>query len=245
MLGVSSTIRAVGAEREVTSACINTQISTDLTFPISSAKQPQDIDVVFDSNESTITTSQVLIKNDKTISPLRTAAYIKLVGMFFGLEDLAVNIYNEIATNYRCTTAQVNNAVSRGNWPSNRYFSAVQYNKDSRTFDVAMNQWWNVLATDAGVSLVDVSDEGVKPNGDLEYSFATDNAGSKFAKESWAIVDTTQWLADSYGADAIDMPRMNQQTWAELSGASGDIYAVKKDHVFLADKTVGIWNRHG
>ena len=243
MLGKSSTIRAVGEERAITSNCINTQIASKLTYPQSSAIQPERVDVVFSSDRSAKIATDVLILNDNMMSPLRTAAYIKLVGMFFGLEDLAVTIYNEIAANYRCTAAKVNAAVKAGNYPSGRLISAVNHPKGSNKFMVAQNSWWSILATDAGVNLVDVKGQGGKGDSN-QYAIDTGDAGSKLAKESWAIIDTTQYLTDFYGADAIDFPRIDKESWVEMSGAAKDSYAFKHDKVFLADKTVGIWNRH-
>jgi len=117
MLGKSSTIKKVGEESSVTSACIRANIVDSISYPQSAwASGPEHVDAVFFADDTTKDASKVLIKNDASISPLRTAAYIKLIGMFYGLEDLAASLYDEIAANYRCAAATVNEAVKKGTY---------------------------------------------------------------------------------------------------------------------------------
>lgn len=242
MLGKSSTIKKVAEESSVTSACIRANIVDSISYPQSLwSEGPEHVDVVFFDDDNAKDTSKVLLKNDATMSPLRTAAYIKLIGMFYGLEDLAVSLYDEIESSYRCAAATVQEAVKKGSYPTNHFISAVSH--EDGVFSVAQNPWWTILANDAGVSLVDVTAEGSLLE-DQEYAISSSSANTNFAKKSWAIVDTTQYAVDSYGADSVDAVRLDKKSWLKLSGASKSAYAVKNDNVYLADKSSNTYNRH-
>jgi len=93
------------------------------------------------------------------------------------------------------------------------------------------------------VRLVDVTAEGSLLE-DQEYAVAASSASTTFATESWAVVDTTQYAIESYGADSVDAERLDKAGWLKLSGAAESAYAVKHGNVYLADKSFNKYNRH-
>jgi hypothetical protein len=242
MLGKSSTIKKVGEESSVTSACIRANIVDIISYPQSAwVLGPEHVNTVFFAGDTTKDASKVLIKNDASMSPLRTAAYIKLIGMFYGLEGLATSLYDEIAANYRCVAATVNVAAKKGTYPTGHVISAVRNEADS--FMIAQNAWWNILANNAGVPLVDVMAVGSLLE-DHEYAVATSSGSTTFATDSWAVIDTTQYTMESYGADSIEAERLDKAGWLKLSGTAESAYAVKRGNVYLADKSFNKCNRH-
>lgn len=222
MLGMSSSIKRV--QEQSTSSCIRGLTRENNTYEIEDWSAAPETEVTFhDDTAASGDNSRVLVYNDGRYAPLLQLGYIKLIGMFFGMEEQADAVYSAIAANYRCAAAQVQGMVMNNDYPSGAFISAYQKEEDS--LSVFQNDYWTVLATDAGSRLVNVSSDG---SGDA-VSVATDS--ETFVKQSWAMIDTTQYRSGQRPIDRVD-----EAAWEDLSDVPTDVYAVKHDNVWLSDK---------
>ncbi|KAK5073358.1 hypothetical protein LTR24_010318 [Lithohypha guttulata] len=222
MLGMSSSIKRV--QEQSTSSCIRGLTRENNTYEIDNWSEAPETEVTFhDDAAASGDNSRVLIYNDGRYAPLHQLGYIKLIGMFFGMEEQADAIYSAIAANYRCAAAQVQDMAMNNDYPSGAFISAYQKEEDS--LSLFQNDYWTVLSTDAGSRLVNVSSDG---SGD-DVNVATDS--EIFVKQSWAMIDTTQYRSGQRPIDRVD-----EAAWEDLSDVPTGIYAVKHDNVWLSDR---------
>ncbi|KAK9323454.1 periplasmic binding protein [Lipomyces orientalis] len=241
LLGMSESISRVGTSESLTNSCIRGNVKDNITYDQENWDKADEVDVTFFGNPAEGNTSMVYIKQDGYHTPLQQAAYIKFIGLFYGLEDLAIEVYDAIAANYRCVAANVYNAIVAGEYPQGRWISAVKYDYDTGMFGLDQNNWWKVLATDLGVQLVNVSSEAVAPASlfnDSYYDMEVSATDTIFSTQSWAIIDTTQYAFD------LDIDKVNVSTWLELTSMPESVYAVENGNVFMADKSVNHWLKH-
>jgi len=219
---MSSSIKRV--QEQSTSSCIRGLTRENNTYEIEDWSAAPETQVTFhDDTAASGDNSRVLIYNDGRYAPLLQLGYIKLIGMFFGMEEQADAVYSAIAANYRCAAAQVQGMVMNDDYPSGAFISA--YQKEEGSLSVFQNDYWAVLSTDAGSRLVNVSSDG----SGTAASVATDS--ETFVKQSWAMIDTTQYRSGQRPADRVD-----EAAWEDLSDVPTDVYAVKHDNVWLSDK---------
>ncbi|KAJ8097295.1 periplasmic binding protein [Lipomyces tetrasporus] len=241
LLGMSESIARVGTTESLTSSCIRGNVKDNVTYDQENWDKADQVDVTFFGHPAEGNTSMVYIKQDGYHTTLQQAAYIKFIGLFYGLEDLAVEVYDAIAANYRCAAANVYNAIMAGEFPQGRWISAVNYDYDTGMFGIDQNSWWKVLATDLGVQLVNVSSEAVAPASlfnDSYYDMEVSTSDSIFSTQSWAIIDTTQYAFD------LGIDKVNKSTWLELTSIPDSVYAVENGNVFMADKSINHWRKH-
>ncbi|KAJ3538106.1 hypothetical protein NM208_g6048 [Fusarium decemcellulare] len=239
MLGKSDSIKRVGKYEDITSACLRGLSYDNKTYDESNWGKAEDVDVIFYGDGQPNNMSRVLLYPHLN-SPLGTLSYIKMISMFYGLEEVAEEVYGAIAANYRCAAANVQDHIMKNDYPEGSLLSFVE--KDGDNFIVWAGDYWQTLATDAGVRLVNATDSKLFEDyyrGNY-WKVSADSEESKVAKESWAIVDTSQYLASSnsrFGTDREEFPaRINTQTYPDKSGVDKDIYAFKHKNIFLADK---------
>ncbi|KAF1843822.1 uncharacterized protein K460DRAFT_408147 [Cucurbitaria berberidis CBS 394.84] len=247
MLGMSKTIHRVGKYDTVTTACVRGSMYNNITYDQDNWDKAPEVNVTFYGDGHNKDPKKFLIFNS-FYSPLGAASYLKVVSMFFGLEERAESIYDAIVANYRCAAANVQDRIMNNNWPQGALLSAVQ--KQGENYAVYQNDFWTTLANDAGVRLVNVSSDG-KPTGEYEYPGvytinAKDAPKSKLASESWAIIDTTQYLAtDDLRLNSKEFPSPpDVTTYMQLSGVSSDIYAWNQKNIILTDKGTNRNLRH-
>ena len=223
---------------------------SNITYDESKWDKAEAVNVTFYGDVDQHDGNKVLIYNVGTYAPLRQLGYIKFISMFYGLEELANSLYNEIAASYRCTAAQVQEAFMYGNFPTGALISPIQKSGDS--FTVFQSPWWDVLLADAGSRLVNVSADGeatgdsnpTKPN---LVTLRANSDANDFATTSWAIIDTTQYdqLPGTQVPKVVpDTARVDVSSYSDRSGASRSIFALKNKNVFLVDKAENRNLRH-
>jgi hypothetical protein len=237
MLGMSTSISKVGVADTVTSTCVRGNMEDGITFASNAANAADAsiADVTFWDNMSAVDSSKVLTPNNGELPPLEQAAYIKLIGIFFGLEDLASSIYESIAANYRCAAADVYLLSVHGVYPTGHPISAVR--KTEAGFAVNQGVWWKVLASDAGVSLVDVSSAPALSNSEFEVSAASSD--TELSQQSWGIIDVSQ-----YDFNETVLERVDMKAWLSYTNAPTSSFAVAHNNVFLTDKAYNGNYRH-
>ncbi|KAF5011125.1 hypothetical protein FDECE_2733 [Fusarium decemcellulare] len=248
MLGKSDSIKRVGKYEDITSACLRGLSYDNKTYDEPNWNKAEDVDVIFYGDGQPNNMSRVLLYPHLN-SPLGTLSYIKMISMFYGLEEVADEVYGAIAANYRCAAANVQDHIMKNDYPEGSLLSFVE--KDGDDFIVWAGDYWQTLATDAGVRLVNDTDSKLIEDyyrGNY-WKVGAESEESKVAKESWAIIDTSQYLASSnsrFGTDREEFPaRINTQTYLGKSGMNKEIYAFKHKNIFLADKATNRNLKHG
>lgn len=240
MLGMSHTIKRVGEYGTVTSSCVRGLMRENNTYEASKWDEAPQVNVTFHGDISRREdSSQVLIRNDGHFAPLTQLSYLKFIGMFFGMEEQANSIYNAVATSYRCAASNVNSLVTKNAYPQGAFLSAVQ--KNGSDLSVDQSNWWSVLTSDAGTRAVNISHDSETPH----VNVAPDDRDNAFAQQSFAIVDTTQYLYTEDMSAAQETERLDTSAWKEETGLSDNMYAVREQNVYLADKTTNRNRRHG
>ena len=248
MLGMSSTIKRTGAYSDVTSSCIRGNMMNNVTYDDDHWDKADPVNVTFYGDWTREDKKSVLIYNNGMYSPLSQLAYIKFIAMFYGAEELANRVYDEIANNYRCAAAQVQQAFMSGDLRSGAFISPVQ--KDGDAFTVFQSEWWSALLSDAGSKLVNVSADGETANkrfGPKQVNLQANSDASEFAKQTWAIIDTTQYSqlpGKQAPKQSPSIERVDENSYTQRSGASSNSFAVKKNNVYLTDKATNRNLRH-
>jgi hypothetical protein len=248
MLGMSETIKRTGDYADVTSACIRGNMRSNLTYDRANWADAEAVNVTFHGDAATEDLSTVLIYGNGRYSPLVSLAYIKFFSIFYGIEEVAEEVFNNIATNYRCAAARVQDMVMNNDYPTGAWVSAFESNGKDLT--VFQNDWWSTIASDAGSKLVNVSSDAKDNSDDYtspgHFSLAADKQ-NVLTKESWALIDTSQYNqydTSDFIANGADTPRIDASSYGGSSGMSADIYAVKEKNVLLADKAQNKNLRH-
>jgi len=65
------------------------------------------------------TLKKILIYHSTTRAPLVQAAYLKFFSMFYGLEELAIELYDSIVRDYQCVAANLHKLFEGGEYPQN------------------------------------------------------------------------------------------------------------------------------
>ncbi|EFY94254.1 periplasmic binding protein [Metarhizium robertsii ARSEF 23] len=250
MLGMSTSLKRTGVYSDVTSSCIRGNMKDNITFDDDEWDKAPEVDVTFYGDTATSDNKKVLIYNVGNYAPLAQLGYIKFVSMFFGLEELGEKLYDEISANYRCAAAQVQQAIMAGTYPTGALISPIR--KDGDKFTVFQSAWWNSILSDAGSALVNVSADGQasetgNPTKPGLVTIDANSAGNNFARNSWAIIDTTQYdqLPGKQAPKTLpESTRITADTYTSRSGASSASYAVKKNNVWLTDKAANRNRRH-
>ncbi|XWX01540.1 hypothetical protein V2A60_009568 [Cordyceps javanica] len=250
MLGLSTTIKRVGVYADVTSSCVRGNMMDNTTYDDSKWDKAEEVDVTFYGDTTQSDDKKVLVYNVGNYAPLTQLAYIKFFSMFYGLEELGTKIYDEIAANYRCAAANVQQSIFAGDFPKGAFISPVR--KDEDKFTVFQNSWWNTILSDAGARLVNVSSDGEvagsgNPTKGQLVSISANSDSNTFAKNSWAIIDTTQYdqlPGKQAPSQSPHAERVTAETYASRSGASKSIYAVANKNVYLTDKASNRNLRH-
>ncbi|KAL1852156.1 hypothetical protein Plec18167_005969 [Paecilomyces lecythidis] len=240
MLGQSDSIKRVGKYEDVTSACLRGLAYDNKTYDEANWDKAEKVDVTFYGNGEPNDMSKVLLYPHLN-SPLGTLSYIKMISLFYGLEERAEEIYEAVAANYRCAAANVQDYIMNHDYPEGAFLSFVEKKGDD--FVIRAGDYWQILADDAGVRLVNATNSKLIQD-EYEGSYWQINLSkeeSEVAKQSWAIIDTTQYLASSNAHFSNNghkgfPDRLNAKTYLEKSGLDGDLYAFKKENVFLTDK---------
>lgn len=163
------------------------------------------------------------IHQDGRYTPLEKLYYIKFMSMFYGVEELADEIYDAIVENYQCLAGEVQAAIAAGNWPEGRFITAMERVTMGR-FQANHEPWWDTMAFDAGAQVVNLGDEDV---------FAPASPNQAVADDSWAMFDMTQY---TMGTDLESgPPRLNGDQWRDTTGFSRDIWAVDQENIWLTD----------
>lgn len=244
MLGMSHTVARVGEYSTITSACYRGLQYQNETYDEIKWDEAPAVNVTFHADVTDTDTQKVLLHRNGMNAPLASAAYIKFMSMFYGLEELAETLYNNIAKDYRCVAAGVKDLAMQDKYPSGAYISVINDLGNGSEVFASQSTWWKILANDAGSALLNISTTGnasdaFSPSG--EGVTLDINRASKITNEAWAIIDTT-WYDYLQGQTAAS--RVDTTNYARLSGASSAIYAIKKHNVFLTDKEEN-WNlRH-
>ncbi|KAK7720454.1 hypothetical protein SLS57_005543 [Botryosphaeria dothidea] len=244
MLGMSHTVARVGEYSTITSACYRGLQYQNETYDEIKWDEAPAVNVTFHADVTDTDTQKVLLHRNGMNAPLASAAYIKFMSMFYGLEELAETLYNNIAKDYRCVAAGVQDLAMQDKYPSGAYISVINDLGNGSEVFASQSTWWKILANDAGSALLNISTTGnasdaFSPSG--EGVTLDINRASKITNEAWAIIDTT-WYDYLQGQTAAS--RVDTTNYARLSGASSAIYAIKKHNVFLTDKEEN-WNlRH-
>lgn len=248
MIGMSSTIKRTGVYADVTSTCIRSNMRNERTFDQTGWDQAEAVNVTFHGDTSDRDSEKVLVYSNGGYSPLVQLSYIKFIGMFYGLEQVADDVYRSVAANYRCAAARVQDLTMNNNYPSGAWISAYQSNGDDLT--VFQNDWWNTIASDAGSKLVNVSSEAEEVANTRAqpglFSLPA-NQQSILSKESWALIDTSYYnQIDNPNLDLSppDVERINAESYAEVSGMGIDAYAINEKKVYLTDKAHNRNQRH-
>jgi hypothetical protein len=185
--------------------------------------------------------SKVMIYNDGRYAPLEQLGYLKLISMFYGKEEEATSIYASIASNYRCVAANVYDRIMATSWPTGAFVSVLENTADG--LSVYQNNWWNVLARDAGSRLVNVSSDGTLSSDNSSVSVAANKKDTNFAQQSWAMIDTSYYLyMEEHSEQNVTSPDV--QGWLELTGLPSDIYAAEHENIWLTDKATNRNRRH-
>lgn len=250
MLGLSTTIKRAGVYADVTSSCVRGNMMDNVTYDDEKWGSAENVEVTFYGDTAQSDDKKVLIYNVGNYAPLTQLAYIKFISMFYGLEELGTKIYDEIAANYRCAAANVQQAIVAGSYPKGAFISPIQ--KDGDKFTVFQSAWWNTILSDAGSRLVNVSADGQvagqgNPTKPGLVSISANSEGNVFAKNSWAIIDTTQYdqlPGKQAPKQSPHAERVTAETYAARSGASKNIYAVANKNVYLVDKASNRNLRH-
>ncbi|KAM3515056.1 hypothetical protein MY11210_001294 [Beauveria gryllotalpidicola] len=250
MLGLSTTIKRTGVYSDVTSSCIRGNMMDNVAYDDDNWDKAEEVDVTFYGDTKNSDSNKVLIYNTGLYAPLTQLAYIKFFSMFYGLEELGAKIYDEIASNYRCAAANVQQAVLAGDYPKGAFISPIE--KDGDKFTVFQSDWWSTLLSDAGSRLVNVSADGQvadqgKPTAAEFVSISANSDANDFAKNSWAIIDTTQYdqlPGKQAPKEAPSAERVTADTYSARSGASKKIYAVANKNIYLSDKASNRNLRH-
>lgn len=250
MLGLSTTIKRTGAYSDVTSSCIRGNMMDKVTYDDANWDKADKVDVTFYGDTAKPDGNKVLIYNVGNYAPLTQLGYIKFISMFYGLEELGTKIYDEIATSYRCAAAQVQEAAMSASYPKGAFISPVR--KDEDKFTVFQSPWWNSILSDAGSRLVNVTADGEatgkgNPTKPELISISANSEENSFAKNSWAIIDTTQYdqlPGKQAPGKSPESVRVTADTYSTRSGASSKTYAVKNKNVFLVDKAENRNLRH-
>lgn len=250
MLGMSTSLKRTGVYSDVTSSCIRGNMKDNITFDDDEWDKAPEVDVTFYGDTATSDNKKVLIYNVGNYAPLAQLGYIKFVSMFFGLEELGEKLYDEISANYRCAAAQVQQAIMAGTYPTGALISPIR--KDGDKFTVFQSAWWNSILSDAGSALVNVSADGQasdtgNPTKPGLVTIDANSAGNNFARNSWAIIDTTQYdqLPGKQAPKTLpESTRITADTYTSRSGASSASYAVKNNNVWLTDKAANRNRRH-
>ncbi|ATY66042.1 periplasmic binding [Cordyceps militaris] len=250
MLGLSTSIRRTGVYADVTSSCVRGNMMDKITYDDDNWDKAEAVDVTFYGDTKDSDNKKVLVYNIGNYAPLTQLGYIKFFSMFFGLEELGTKLYDEIATSYRCAAANVQEALLSGAYPKGAYVSPIRKEGDKLT--VFQSPWWSTILSDAGSRLVNVSADGEttgqgNPTTAQQVSISAITAEGAFAKNSWAIIDTTQYdqlpgkQAPKENPKAV---RVTADTYATRSGVSKNIYAVANKNVYLTDKASNRNMRH-
>ncbi|EFY91749.1 hypothetical protein J3459_015244 [Metarhizium acridum] len=250
MLGMSTSIKRTGVYSDVTSSCIRGNMKDNITFDDDEWDKAPEVDVTFYGDTAKPDSKKVLIYNVGNYAPLAQLGYIKFVSMFFGMEELGQKIYDEIAANYRCAAAQVQQAIEDGTYPTGAFISPIR--KDGDKFTVFQSPWWSTILSDAGSALVNVSADGEasgkgNPTKPELVTIDANSQGNNFAEKSWAIIDTTQYdqlPGKSAPKTLPESTRITADTYTSRSGASSASYAVKNNNVWLTDKAANRNRRH-
>ncbi len=250
MLGLSTTIKRTGTYADVTSSCVRGNMMDKITYDDENWGSAEEVDVTFYGDTTQSDDKKVLIYNVGNHAPLTQLAYIKFISMFYGLEELGTKLYDEIAASYRCAAANVQQAIIAGSYPKGAFISPIQ--KDGDKFTVFQSAWWNTILSDAGSRLVNVSADGEvagqgNPTKPGLVSVSANSESNVFAKNSWAIIDTTQYdqlPGKQAPKQSPHAERVTADTYAARSGASKNIYAVANKNVYLVDKAENRNLRH-
>ncbi|UNI22171.1 hypothetical protein JDV02_008084 [Purpureocillium takamizusanense] len=253
MLGLSSTIKRTGAYSDVTSSCIRGNMMNNVTYDDDNWDKADPVNVTFYGDWTRQDKKSVLIYNNGMYPPLSQLAYIKFIGMFYGAEQVANRVYDEIADSYRCAAAQVQQAFMTGgddDVPSGAFISPVQKSGEGDDLTVFQSEWWSSLLSDAGSKLVNVSADGDTANkrfGPKSVNVQAHSDASAFAKQTWAIIDTTQYdqlPGKRAPAQSPSSDRVDAKSYSQRSGAAPNAYAVKNNNVYLVDKAENRNLRH-
>ncbi|KAF2015046.1 periplasmic binding protein [Aaosphaeria arxii CBS 175.79] len=249
MLGMSSAIKRTGAYADVTNSCIRGNMLANRTFDESKWDQTEPANVTFYGNVAASDPKKVLIYSNGGQAPLVQLAYIKFLGMFWGMEETANEIYSKVSANYRCAAARIEDLVIKNEFPKGAWISAIQSNGKELT--VFQNDWWNVLAADAGSNLVNVSSEAKAPEDawSAPGAYIMDaNKESVLSKESFAIIDTSYYDQVKEKNVVINFennsPRVDVKNYAQRSGMGISAFAIKEKNVYLSDKATNRNLRH-
>ncbi|OAR00847.1 hypothetical protein LLEC1_07266 [Akanthomyces lecanii] len=250
MLGLSTTIKRTGAYSDVTSSCVRGNMKDKVTYDDEHWGDAAEVDVTFYGDTTQPDDKKVLIYNVGNHAPLTQLAYIKFISMFYGVEELGTKLYDEIAASYRCAAANVQQAIVAGSYPKGAFISPIR--KDGDKFTVFQSAWWNTILSDAGSRLVNVSADGQvagqgNPTKPGIVSISANSEGNVFAKNSWAVIDTTQYdqlPGKQAPKQSPHSDRVTADTYAARSGASKNIYAVANNNVYLVDKAENRNLRH-
>ncbi|OAA56790.1 hypothetical protein ISF_07306 [Cordyceps fumosorosea ARSEF 2679] len=253
MLGLSTSIKRTGVYADVTSSCVRGNMMDKTTYDDDHWDQAESVEVTFHGDTKAKDSSKVLIYNTGLYAPLTQLAYIKFFSMFYGLEELGAKIYDEVAASYRCAAANVQQAVIAGTYPQGAYISPVR-REDGGKVTVFQSAWWNTILSDAGSRLVNASADGDVANRGAvtEPEAVTINSGgtgraSAFGRNTWAIIDTTQYDQLPGKAAPKESPhaeRVTDKTYSARSGTDKGIYAVSHNNVYLTDKASNRNLRH-
>lgn len=240
MLGMSHTIARVGPYDTVTSSCVRGRMRENVTYDEEKWDEAPEANVTLHGDISQRSdASRILIVNNGQYAPLMQLGYLRLVSMLYGLEEEANSIYNAIASSYRCAASNVNHLIMSEDYPRGAFVSAVE--QDGSDFAANQNEWWKVIASDAGSQLVNVTSdvESLSDEGTFDISASDDQ--STLATESWAIIDTSQ---HNLGGIHDQQDRLDMSAWKTATNVADNIYAVRQENVFLTDKQTNRNRRH-
>ncbi|RYP77164.1 hypothetical protein DL769_003474 [Monosporascus sp. CRB-8-3] len=248
MLGKSDSIKRVGKYEDVTSSCLRGLAYDNKTYDEANWDKAEEVDVTFYGDNQPNDMTKVLLYPHLN-SPLGTLSYIKMISLFYGLEERAEEIYNAIVENYRCAAANVQDRLMNHDYPEGAFISVVEKKGDD--FVVWASDYWATLVDDAGGHLVNATDGKLIEDEDQGNSWQVSarSEDSIVTKESWAIIDTTQYFASPdprFNLAHEDFPdRLNVETYAAKSGIDKDIYAFQHNNIFLSDKATNRNLKHG
>ncbi|KAL3423544.1 hypothetical protein PVAG01_05291 [Phlyctema vagabunda] len=239
MIGQSASVARVGELNTVTSVCLRGNLNDSITYDEANWVSAPDVDVAFSSSQAAANTSDIVIANDGDLKPLQVASYIKLIGMFYGLDDVADDVYQAIAASYRCAISRVEKGISSGSYTSGKAISPLRLTDTN--FAVDQGSWWRSIVADASLKLVAAYEDGATASGDgaEEVLLSASSVSTSIAKDSWAYIDTTQYQYDNISTDRLDLA-----TWLSTTKAPSSIEAVKGSNIFLSDKAFNPALRH-
>ncbi|ETN44859.1 uncharacterized protein HMPREF1541_09734 [Cyphellophora europaea CBS 101466] len=240
MLGMSHTIARVGPYDTVTSSCVRGRMRENVTYDEENWDKAPEANVTLHGDVSQRSdASRILIINNGQYAPLKQLGYLKLVSMLYGLEEEANSIYNAIASSYRCAASNINSLIVSEDYPQGAFLSAVE--QDGSDFAAYQNEWWKVIASDAGVRLVNLTSDLESLSDEGTFGIPASDGQSTFARESWAIIDTTQ---HNLGGLHDQADRLDLAAWKTATNVANNAYAVRQEHVYLTDKQTNRNRRH-